>query len=226
MGIASEEDDGADYPRHTYEPSATSEQNVIIPLSKRTEDLINGFYGHYLHNDHKSVHSHASFPDDPNAPPEIVSSEQLHNQFATNRENNLNQTEANNRLSSYLEKTVVKETSGLPNENEIRVDSGHSSLDGRSGSASGSPSNNTTKSVSDGDSPKREFRSDSVESIKSNIFSTNGQKIPPNKIILEPIEKSIQNMRNVPKHLFAARRLSADSRNSDVKPQQEQQQPQ
>lgn len=33
VGIASDDDDGADYPRHTYEPSLT-DQNLIIPLSR------------------------------------------------------------------------------------------------------------------------------------------------------------------------------------------------
>lgn len=221
VGIASEEDDGADYPRHTYEPSSTIDQNVIIPLSKRTEDLINGIYSHYLHPDPKNVHSHASFPFDPNAPVEVLSSEQLNNQFAVNRENNLSKTEATGRLAGYLEKTVVGEVSRPPTASRIeidnQVDSGHPSLE-RSGSASASPSNNTTKSVSDGDSPKREFRSDSIDSIKSSILTSNGQKIPPNKIILEPIEKSLQSMKNVPKHLFAARRPSAESHSNEPKP--------
>lgn len=223
VGIASEDDDGADYPRHPYEPSSTNEQNVIIPLSKRTEDLINGFYDHYLNHGHKNNHSHASFPDDPSAPPEILSSEQLHNQFATNTENNLNKIETTNRLATYLENTVIEEVSQpqsiIPNNDiENQVDSGHPSLERSRSDSGGSPSNNTTKSISDGDTPKRDFRSDSIESIKSNLLTTNRQKIPPNKIILEPIEKSIQNMKNVPKHLFAARRLSANSNNNDIKP--------
>lgn len=33
IGIASQEDDGADYPRHAYQPSAP-DQSVIIPLSR------------------------------------------------------------------------------------------------------------------------------------------------------------------------------------------------
>ncbi|KAJ6642219.1 Transmembrane protein [Pseudolycoriella hygida] len=47
VGIASNEDDGADYPRHMYEPTLP-DQNLIIPLSRRTEELIHGVYGQYL----------------------------------------------------------------------------------------------------------------------------------------------------------------------------------
>lgn len=39
--IASRDDDGADYPRHTYEP-AVPDASIIIPLSRRTEEFING----------------------------------------------------------------------------------------------------------------------------------------------------------------------------------------
>lgn len=41
IGIASNDDDGADYPRHTYEPaSAPPDASIIIPLSRRTEDYV------------------------------------------------------------------------------------------------------------------------------------------------------------------------------------------
>lgn len=41
IGIASNDDDGADYPRHTYEPaSALPSASIIIPLSRRTEDYV------------------------------------------------------------------------------------------------------------------------------------------------------------------------------------------
>lgn len=41
IGIASNEDDGADYPRHTYEPaSALPDATIIIPLSRRTEEFV------------------------------------------------------------------------------------------------------------------------------------------------------------------------------------------
>lgn len=39
IGIASNDDDGADYPRHAYEP-AVPDATIIIPLSRRTEELM------------------------------------------------------------------------------------------------------------------------------------------------------------------------------------------
>lgn len=46
IGVASNEDDGADYPRHTYEPAAP-DATVIIPLSRRTEEFITNGTGVY-----------------------------------------------------------------------------------------------------------------------------------------------------------------------------------
>lgn len=46
IGIASDDDDGADYPRHTYEP-APPDATIIIPLSRRTEDLVTSGGGLY-----------------------------------------------------------------------------------------------------------------------------------------------------------------------------------
>lgn len=218
VGIASEDDDGADYPRHTYEPSTTVDQNIIIPLSRRTEELINGIYGQYIHEQqgqrNASIHSHASFPHDPYAPPEILSTVQL-SQFADETENDLHKSHVQNCFASYLQKTPPND--GRPpifnNEIENQVDSGHPSLDhSRDGS---SPSNNTTKSVSDNGSPSKHSRKDSVESIKSDTVVKVELKSQPNKIILEPIEQSIRNMKmpttaNVPKHLFAAKKLPTD----------------
>lgn len=44
IGIASDDDDGADYPRHTYEP-AVPDASIIIPLSRRTEEFVtSGIY--------------------------------------------------------------------------------------------------------------------------------------------------------------------------------------
>lgn len=46
IGIASNDDDGADYPRHTYEPAAP-DATIIIPLSRRTEEFITSGNGVY-----------------------------------------------------------------------------------------------------------------------------------------------------------------------------------
>lgn len=199
IGIASEEDDGADYPRHTYEPTHV-ESNIIIPLSRRTEELINGIYGQHMYDQPRSgsnAHSHASFPEDPHAPGDILSSKQLQEEVY--------KSELERRFSAYYQQPVNGDVSQpqsctMVNDYE-ETDSGHPSLD-----QSGSPSNNTTKSISDGDSPAKDLRKDSIAS--SNQF-VDESKAAPNKIILEPIEKSIKSMKLpaiVPRHLFAVKK--------------------
>lgn len=197
IGIASEEDDGADYPRHTYEPSHV-DQNIIIPLSQRTEDLINGVYGHYIYDQTRpsNAHSHASFPDDPSAPADILSTKQLQEEL----------------YRAYREKPaydVSQPQSCAMVGDYDEPDSGHPSLE-----QSASPSNNTTKSISDGESPTKEAtaanqRIGSAVSMKSGQFVNENSKSAPNKILLEPIEKSIRSMQLpaiVPKHLFAVKK--------------------
>lgn len=202
IGIASEDDDGADYPRHTYEPTHVN-QNIIIPLSRRTEELINGIYGNYAYDHPRSgsnAHSHASFPEDPNAPSDILSSKQLQEEIFERR------------FSNYCQKPIVPGDISQPQSCTMvgdydEADSGHPSLD-----QSGSPSNNTTKSISDGESPIKDSDRDSR---KQSVVSTGDQfvgderKPAPNKIILEPIEKSLKHMKLptiVPRHLFAVKK--------------------
>lgn len=143
-----------------------------------------------------NAHSHASFPDDPNAPSDILSSNQLQDKSDIER-----------RLSAYCPNPaydVSQPQSCTMVSDYDEADSGHPSLE-----QTGSPSNNTTKSISDGDSPTKDNRKDSVDSLKSNQFVTDDLKPAPNKIILEPIEKSIKNMKLpaiVPRHLFAVKK--------------------
>lgn len=207
IGIASQEDDGADYPRHTYEPSH-ADQNIIIPLSRRTEELINGIYGSYMYDQPRSgsnAHSHASFPEDPNAPSDILSSKQLQEEMY--------RADMERRFSAYYEKTNNGDASQpqsctmVPDYGEN--DSGHLSLE-----QSGSPSNNTTKSISDGSpSPVKETALNGQRAasagVKQNQFVSEDPKPAPNKILLEPIEKSIKDMKLpaiVPRHLFAVKK--------------------
>lgn len=199
IGIASEDDDGADYPRHTYEPTHV-DQNIIIPLSRRTEELI----GQYMHDHSRcsNAHSHASFPDDPNAPTDILSSKQLQDEIY--------RSDLERRFSAYGQKIAYGDVSQPQSctmvDDYDEADSGHPSLDN---DQSRSPSNNTTKSISDGEPPIEELRKDSTVSNKSDQFVKDESKPAPNKIILEPIEKSLKNMQLpaiVPRHLFAAKK--------------------
>lgn len=167
-------------------------------MSRRTEDLINGIYGNYIYDSARgsNAHSHASFPDDPNAPAEILSSKRLQEEM----------------LKAYHEKPVYdvsQPQSCTMVADFVEADSGHPSLE-----QSRSPSN-TTKSISDGDSPIKdgamEERISSAVSMKHDQFvdDSKDSKTAPNKILLEPIEKSIKNMQLptiVPKHLFAVRK--------------------
>lgn len=115
-------------------------------------------------------------------------------------------------LKAYHEKPAydVSQPQSCTMVGDYDVDSGHPSLE-----QSASPSNNTTKSISDGDSPIKdgatEQRINSAVSMKHDQFvdDSKDSKTAPNKILLEPIEKSIKNMQLptiVPKHLFAVRK--------------------
>lgn len=149
-----------------------------------------------------NAHSHASFPEDSHAPSTILSSKQLQEEIY--------KSEIERRFSAYCQKPRSAGDESQPQsctmvaDYDYDADSGHPSLD-----QSGSPSNNTTKSISDGDSPTKDLRKNSVESTKSNQFVTDELKVAPNKIILEPIENSLKNMKLpaiVPRHLFAAKK--------------------
>lgn len=102
-----------------------------------------------------------------------------------------------------------KDNTNLSTELELdnQADSGHPSLD-----QSGTPSNTTVELSSNTASPAKESsRKDSATSLKNNPFTVNGVKRPPNKIILEPIEKPLRDNKldaSVPKHLFAVKKLS------------------
>lgn len=149
-----------------------------------------------------NAHSHASFPDDPNAPSDILSTKQLQEEIFERR------------FSTYCQKPSVPGDASQPQSCTMvgdydEADSGHPSLD-----QSGSPSNNTTKSISDGESPTKdpdkELQEDSEVGGKSDQFVSDDPKPAPNKIILEPIEKSLKNMKLpntiVPRHLFAVKK--------------------
>lgn len=93
IGIASNDDDGADYPRHTYEPTPP-DATIIIPLSRRTEEFITtggGVYNpgfvrdvDYLRNNNgpmsipqqcfPSTNIHRRLPSPTNGPPTLTNS--------------------------------------------------------------------------------------------------------------------------------------------------------
>uniref|UniRef100_A0A1B0D2C2 Uncharacterized protein n=1 Tax=Phlebotomus papatasi TaxID=29031 RepID=A0A1B0D2C2_PHLPP len=172
VGVANT-DDGVDYPRHPYEPSGMQhEQNIIIPLSRRTEELINGVYSQYiiereLYGSNSNPISHISFPQ-ANAPPLPDPSLPV-----------TSPNPAQRRLASFRRRDTPKTDSA---ENDVQVDSGHPSLENTS-------SPNTTGPSSGHDTPVRDRTSGQ---LKSNPFLVNGQQRQPNKVILEPIEQPLR----------------------------------
>lgn len=166
-----------------------------ILICRRTEELISGIYGRYIYEQqmhpNTNIHNKLSYPTQPQYP--------IINNVETINEND-------NPLKPYLEKSINH--SLTENEMENQVDSGHPSLE-----HSGTASNTTLELASNATSPeKHHSRNDSGNSSKSNPFVVNGVKRPPNKIILEPIDKPLRDNKldtAVPKHLFAAKRLSA-----------------
>ncbi|XP_059608160.1 transmembrane protein 145-like [Phlebotomus argentipes] len=192
VGVANT-DDGTDYPRHPYEPSGLQhEQNIIIPLSRRTEELINGVYSQYiiereLYGSNSNPISHISFPQTASAPALPDPNMPL-----------TSPNPAQRRLASFRRRDTPKTDSG---EQDAQVDSGHPSLENTS-------SPNTTGPSSGHDTPVR---------AKNNPFLVNGQQRQPNKVILEPIEQPLRgylqdtyqattvNASFVPRHLFAAK---------------------
>ncbi|XP_037035543.1 transmembrane protein 145-like [Bradysia coprophila] len=185
VGIASNDDDGADYPRHMYEP-ALPDQNLIIPLSRRTEELIHGVYGQYLiERQINTIGSNydrsQSAQDDDNA------SENSPDKYGP----------TNNTL--YSANDVNGERQSRDAE---QVDSGHPSLE-----TSVSPNETTASSAQNTPRNTRKISTDTNDGVlKYNPFVVNGVKRAPNKVILEPIENSVKEMGMVPKHLFAAKK--------------------
>lgn len=199
VGVMSTEDDGADYPRHIYEP-AMEDQNIIVPLSRRTEELLNGVYNQYLcerdyYNTATTPHSHASFPT---APPQDTTSPQQPNPQSS-------QLTPQNQQSTSLspENDAAKQLYNTRGDDtpssEHQADSGHSSFD----TQSTLNKTNTPPKEADSNSQRNKFE------LKNNPFLINGVKSQPNKIILDPINPPVKSSPgDVPRHLFAARKSS------------------
>lgn len=191
VGIA-DDDDGEDYPRHQYEPTIVSEQNVIIPLSRRTEELLSGVYNQYLrerecYNSNATPISHISFPQMASAP----STDELITD------------------GSYETNLDILRIQHNSDSNEIKIlqndiDSGHPSLEN-----STSPNGTGTSSVQD--TPKQ-IQTPPLDGVfKNNPFVVNGMTIrAPNRVILEPIDKPLRGGNDVPRHLFAAKRSNLE----------------
>jgi hypothetical protein len=225
IGIASDDDNGADYPRHPYEPSHQQNDATIIPLSKRTEDFINkgiqnpGFIHdvRYLRNNgplsipqqcYPSKSIHHRLPSPTNGPPAFINSKLYGNDTLNEDEDDDSNLDTESGFTKQdstetIEKRMSNSDFGVRNDDSRQSsqdnDSGHLSLE-----ASNSP-NSTTP-------PDRSLKSPPplVSILKENPFKIISNKAP-NKIILDPIKLPIAttsdiSTSNVPRHLFAVKK--------------------
>lgn len=129
IGIASNDDDGADYPRHTYEP-AVPDASIIIPLSRRTEEFITngtGIYNpgfvrdvEYFRNSgpmsipqqcFPSKNVHHRLPSPTNGPPTLTTTNRLYgNDTLNDDEDDDESTGSNIESESGIEKRDSTET--------------------------------------------------------------------------------------------------------------------
>lgn len=233
VGIASTVDDGADYPRHTYEPSL-ADQNTIIPLSRRTEQLLSGAYGNYLI---ERIDARASAPPPvaateleprrPSYPRMAPKSAPAFNSDGVQREQLLERQQRGGSGGGVSMPDV-----GGRHDDGNDEDSGHPSLEtstsispaAESPTATAAAGRRATLDATDAatsTSPAMMFNG----AARPNPFVVNGVQRAPNKIILEPIERplaaaaaeleraaaaggaasSSSSAGRVPRHLFAAK---------------------
>lgn len=165
-----------------YEPTLP-DQNLIIPLSRRTEELIHGVYGQYLIE--RQINNIGSNYDRRQSAQDNASEHSPDKYGGTNN-------------TLYLANDANGERQSKDAE---QVDSGHPSLE-----TSVSPNETTPSSAQNSPRNSRKLSTDANDGVlKYNPFVVNGVKRAPNKVILEPIEHSAKEMGKVPKHLFAAR---------------------
>lgn len=215
IGIASNDDDGADYPRHTYEPAAP-DATIIIPLSRRTEEYVsNGVYNagfvrdvEYLRNSgpmsvpqqcFPSKNIHRRLPSPTDGPPTLINSK-LYGTDTLNDDDDDSEAESgiskrdstetvDKRMSSF--ESVEAEAgnalrNGFPSAHSSQDnDSGHLSLE-----ASASPNSNEASTTPTDGSLQPQDKPMSppplAPILKDNPFKVTSKA--PNKIILDPIQ--------------------------------------
>lgn len=231
IGIASDDDDGADYPRHTYEPS-TTDASIIIPLSRRTEEFIT-----------KGIQNPAFIRDidyfrnngPTSIPQQCLPSRSVHHRLPspTNEPNPFNNTKlyGNDTLNDDDEEdSNIDAESGIMKQDSCEtLRHTISSSDVTDNKPSATNDFNSRQSSQDNDSghlslevstspnsttpPDRSLQPPPLAPImKENPFKINSAKAP-NKIILDPIQLpdrkvhlESNNVSNVPRHLFTVKK--------------------
>lgn len=216
IGIAVQGNDGLDYPHHPYEAGHPhQEEGIIIPLSRRTEELISGVYNQYIierelyGNERMNPVSHISFPPSATAPPQSQITVNVNGEVP---KGGRSQSDNNYQMNSgYF-------------DSHNQVDSGHPSIENNTPETSpASPVNsvhtNMTTLDQSSQTPtgdqdtKVSSTSSSANNVdgelKKNPFLAGGHQRAPHRIILEPLERpaaaAAAVVGSVPKHLFAAK---------------------
>lgn len=214
IGIAAPGNDGLDYPHHAYEPEPPHhEEGIIIPLSRRTEELISGVYNQYIiereiyGNNRMNPISHISFPVPASA--------------ALAPRTSLQSSEGEGGLELQKAQRLQVDGSYQMNsgyfDNHNQVDSGHPSIENNTPETSpASPENsgqkNTTRADQSSQTPTpsetKEDVTGTAEEVKNNPFLAVGQRAP-HRVILEPLEHPVPaGSSSVPRHLFAAKNIN------------------
>lgn len=217
IGIAAPGNDGLDYPHHAYQPEQPQQdQSVIIPLSRRTEELINGVYNQYvvereIYGNNMNPISHISFPvPAASAPPRTRlgrGEEESGGIVEAEKERGMENSNNNYQMNSEL------------------IDSGHPSIENTPTSPA-SPANSvrTNTTMTDQSSqtpipqgePKVAATADGERSEARNnpFLASNYHQRAPQRVILEPLEHPVvvpPVKGSVPRHLFAAKNSSSSS---------------
>lgn len=214
IGIAAPGNDGLDYPHHAYEPSQQQQQEeggIIIPLSRRTEDLISGHYNQYVierelyGNNRMNPISHISFPMTASAPLPPGENQRVDgdDEQILGAKNGQQPMEGNYN-SGYF-------------DSHNQVDSGHPSIENNTPETSpASPVNSNTMTDQFSQTPTPNPGAETGKETPTPANDTEGQEQKnnpflagraPHRVILEPLEErpTVPIAGSVPRHLFAAK---------------------
>lgn len=223
IGILSNDDDGADYPRHTYEPTPP-DATIIIPLSRRTEEFVNGgIYNpgfvrdvEYFRNAgpvsfpqqcFPSKNVHHRLPSPTNGPPNMSTNfnSKLYGNDTLNNDddddsvesgiNKRDSTETIDKRMSSFESGEEQQPTGVSNEFQSRQSSQDNDSGHLSLEASTSPNSTTPTDRSLQQEVKPKSPPPLAPIFKENPFKIASNKAP-NKIILDPIQLPDKNVPN------------------------------
>lgn len=218
IGIASNDDDGADYPRHTYEPAPVPDSTIIIPLSRRTEEFVHSTAGVYnagfVRDEYSfrpsapasipqqcmpSQNIHHRLPSPTNEPPPLTSlthdrlygKDILHNyDDEDDEDDNVSMETESGIVKNSVEASNNRLSSFESEESVVQPGRRHNSQDNDSGhlSLEASSSPNSNENSTPMNGSLESNKPNSPDNLPP-IFKDNPFKAKaPNKIILDPIK--------------------------------------